>query len=553
MLNKLEIECYRKLKNVSIDISSGINIISGTNGTCKSSILYMVSNAFQEVRTKDDWLKSADVISILKSVNDGVNLKIESLTKGDETYNDPAPGNKGTLFTCYYENGIKLEFRRHNTKVGNGNRFALKPLYKRGTSDKLPAVPVVYLGLSRLYAFGEYGNDDELKKVRKRLPDQYIDIIGKIYIQFTGISIANQEIQEMGDIKKRSKFLTNREGIDSNTISAGEDNLLIMITALVSLRYYYENIDSRRETESILLIDEVDATLHPAYQVKLLDLFLEYSSKYKIKLIFTTHSLSLLEYAFIQKCNVIYLLDNETSVIKMQDVDIYKIKMFLHNQAKEDIYINRSIPVFTEDSEARLFLQCLFEQYERTYGEKFRKVKSLFHMVDANISGDALVNIFKDDKLLRSTMRSICILDGDKDAQHDLRNYTIALPGKDAPEKIVFNYAKELYERDDVFWQDTTICDLGYTKVYFRDNILTDINSIEEKLAELETQGKSKKGVEREKNKKVFNDHIRFFELIMKKWICDHPTQIDGFYKDLRTLFMKVSEFHDISSKEWEL
>ena len=107
MLNRLEIECYRKLKNVSIDISSGINIISGTNGTCKSSILYMVSNAFQEVRTKDDWLKSADVISLLKSVNDWVNLKIESLTKGDETYNDPAPGNKGTLFTCYYENGIK--------------------------------------------------------------------------------------------------------------------------------------------------------------------------------------------------------------------------------------------------------------------------------------------------------------------------------------------------------------------------------------------------------------------------------------------------------------
>ena len=89
MLNKLEIECYRKLKNMSIDISSGINIISGTNGTCKSSILYMVSNSFQEVKTTSDWLKSADVINILKSINNGVNLKIESLTKGDETYNDP--------------------------------------------------------------------------------------------------------------------------------------------------------------------------------------------------------------------------------------------------------------------------------------------------------------------------------------------------------------------------------------------------------------------------------------------------------------------------------
>lgn len=553
MINKLEIECYRKLKKVSIDISDRINIISGTNGTCKSSILYMVSNAFQEVKTKDDWLKSADVISVMKSVNDGVNLKIESLTKGDETYNDPAPGNKGNLFTCYYENGIKLEFRRHNTRVGSGNRFAIKPLYKRGTSDKLPAVPVVYLGLSRLYAFGEYGNDDGLKKVRKRLPDQYNDVIAEIYKSFTGIEIKNQEIQEMGDIKRHSKFLSNTDGIDSNTISAGEDNLLIMITALVSLRYYYENIDSRRKTESILLIDEVDATLHPAYQVKLLDLFREYTNKYKIKVIFTTHSMSLLEYAFVQKCNVIYLLDNVTSVIKMQDVDIYKIKMFLHNQAKEDIYINRSIPVFTEDKEARIFLQCLFDQFERTYGEKFRRVRFLFHMVDANISGDALVNIFRDDKLLRSTMRSICILDGDKEAQCNLENYTITLPGKDAPEKIVFNYAREMYEKDNDFWQDTTICNLGYTKVYFRDNVMPDICSIEEEITALRAEGKSTKGVAREKNKKVFNKHIRFFELVMKKWISDHLCQIDSFYRNLHVLFLKVSEFHDISSKEWEI
>lgn len=553
MLNKLEIECYRKLKNISIDISAEVNIISGTNGTCKSSILYMVSNSFQEVKSNSDWLNSTNVINVLKSVNNGVNLKIESLTKGDETYNDPAPGNKGTLFTCTYEDGIKLEFRRHNTKVGSGNRFALKPLYKRGTSDKLPTFPVIYLGLSRLYAFGEYGNDEGLKRVRKRLPDQYVGIISEIYKKFTGIEICNQEIQQMGDIKKRSRFLSDKEGIDSNTISAGEDNLLIMLTALVSLRFYYESIESRRKTESILLIDEVDATLHPAYQIKLLDLFLEYSQKYKIKVIFTTHSLSLLEYAFMQKCNVIYLLDNETSVIPMQDVDIYKIKMFLHNQAKEDIYINRSIPVFTEDDEARLFIQCLFDCYDRKYGDKFRKVRSLFHMVDANISGDALVKIFKDDKLLRSTMRSICVLDGDKSAQHNFTNYTIALPGKEAPEKVIFDYAIELYESDNPFWTDTTICDLGYTKVYFRAEILPDIHGIDEKIGSLKEEGKHTKGVRREESKKVFNTHNRFFEFVMRKWIEDHPSEVEAFYKDLHTLFMKVSEFHDISSKEWEV
>lgn len=551
MIEKISIKNYRKLKDIEINLSGDINVISGTNGTCKSSILYLISNAFQDVKTSAPWLKNSDVLRTIKNVNNGVNLKIESLTKGDDVYNDPAPDNPGTLFTCEYENGIKLEFRRHNTKIGTGNRFALKPYYKRGASEKLPAIPVVYLGLSRLYAFGEYQNDD-LKKINKKLPDEYSNYVRELYRKFTGISIDNEEMQEMGSIKKRAKFSTDKDGVDSNTISAGEDNLLIMLTALVSLRYYYENIASSRKTESILLIDEVDATLHPAYQIKLLDLFQEYATNYKIKLVFTTHSISLLEYAFSLKCNVIYLLDNVNSVIKMEDVDIYKIKMFLHNQAKEDIYINRSIPVFTEDAEARTFLKCLFEYYSRKYGDKFNKVRSLFHFVDANISGDALANIFSDDKLLRSTMRSICILDGDKSAQHELNNYTITLPGNKSPEEVVFDYAKELYDNDDPFWLNQTICDLGYVKLNFRERILPDIIEIDEKIVQLKSENKSTKGVKREENKRVFNSHKRFFELVMKKWIDDHVVEVDQFYKNLHILFCKVSEFHDISSKEWE-
>lgn len=552
MINNISVECYRKLKNISLDVGHNINVISGTNGTCKSSILYMISNAFQNVRISADWLKNPSVLNVLNNVNNGMNLKIESLTKGDDEYNDPAPDNSGILFTCQYEDGIELGFRRHNTKIEDRNRFALKPMYKRGSGEKLPSIPVIYLGLSRLYAFGEYNNTD-LKKGRKRLPDEYFDIIRELYKNFTGVTINNQEIQLMGDIKKRAKFSSDISGIDSNTISAGEDNLLILLTALVSMRYYFENIESNRNTESIILIDEVDATLHPAYQLKLLDLFKEYSERYKIKLVFTTHSITLLEYAFQLKCNVIYLLDNITSVIQMKDVDIYKIKMYLHNQAKEDIYINRSIPIFTEDVEARLFLNCLFEYYEREYCDKFRAAKSLFHFVDANISGDALVAIFKDDKLLRSTMRSICIVDGDKTAQHNLNNYTISLPGDKSPEELIFEYSIKLYDEDDSFWTDKTICDLGYVKVHYRDNILKDIEAIKAKIQDLKNNGVTTKGVLREENKKVFNKNKRFFELLMKKWIVDHEDEAKRFYRDLHILFCKVSEFHDISSREWEI
>lgn len=549
MINYLKIKHYRKLKDIEIDLSKSINIISGTNGTCKSSILYMVSNAFQEVKTTSIWLKNKDVIKNIKGVNNGINLKIESLTRGDEKYNDPAQGERGSLFTCEYEDGVKLEFRRHNTTSDEKNRFALKPYYKRGANEKLPQMPVLYLGLSRLYAYGEYSSD--VAQIKKQLPADYFEIIRELYKKFTGITIANEQTQEMGNIKKRTSFSTDFDGIDSNTISSGEDNLLILLTAIVSLRYYYENIDSQHKTESILLVDEIDATLHPAFQNRLLDLMDEYTRKYKIKLICTSHSLSLLEYAFQKKHNVIYLLDNITSVLQMEDADIYKIKMYLHNQSKEDIYISRSIPIFTEDAEARLFLRCIFDSFERKGIGTFSQVRSLFHFVEANISGDALVNIFSDDKLLRSTMRSICIVDGDKKAQHKLENYTIALPGDKSPEELIFEYANELYLQDDAFWLDSTIISLGFTKIYFRDNVLVDINKIEEKIKELKNNKESTKGVKRDSNKKVFNKYRRFFEIVMRKWIADHDEKIEYFYHNLHVLFCKVSEFHDINPKEW--
>lgn len=553
MIKAIYIKQYRKLKNIDIDFSNAITVISGTNGTCKSSLLYLVSNSFQEVKTADPWLKDDTIIKNIKSINSGINLKIESLTKGDEKYNDPAKGAKGTLFSCAYENGDSLEFRRHNTRKrkdgSTENRFALKPNYKRGEKEKLPPCMVIYLGLARLYAYGEY--NQQIAKIRQSLPDEYFDIIREIYKSFTGVSIKNEEMEAMKGIKRRAKFSTDVDGIDSNTISAGEDNLLIIITALVSLRYYYENITPLDGTNSILLIDEMDATLHPAYQYKLMDLFNEYAANYHIKFIFTSHSLSLLEYAYEKNNKVIYLLDNITDIKVMEDSDIYKIKMYLANKVNADIYQNRCIPVFAEDNEARMFIKSLFDYYGRKYGADFNKVKSLFHLVEANISGDALKNIFKDNQLTRCTMRSICILDGDKKSDAELNYFMTALPGTESPEKMMFDYAIELYKNDDEFWKEQTILALGYTRVYFRDQIKPDIDAISDKIERLKAEAKSTKGVIRKENKDVFNKYNRFFELIMIKWITEHPTEVTQFYKDLYKLFRKVAEFHDINTADW--
>lgn len=425
MIKSINIIQYRKLKNLNLDFSKNVNAISGTNGTCKTSLLHIIGNSLQAPTQKCDWIKDEKCLSIIKTVNAVTNPKVETLTRGDQKYNDPAHGVKGTLFTVDYYDRAPLSFRRHNST--SSTRYAIKPKYQSGTKDKLPHCPVIYLGLSRLVPFGEFQNDDTLSSIKKKLPQEYQDEIAYIYKDFTSYEISFSETKQMGDIKVRNEFSSSVEGIDSNTISAGEDNLSIILTALISLKYYFKSIESTKEIESVLLIDELDATLHPAFQIKLLNLFREMSQLYKMQVIFTTHSMSLLEEMLLKKDTVIYLLDNITSVAKMVDPDIYKIKMHLHSLTHEDIYADKVIPLFTEDDEARILLDILFDYFCETNRE-FTKARHFFHNVQTNIGAENLIGIFTDSKLLRITMRSICILDGDHNP--DISNCITALPGK---------------------------------------------------------------------------------------------------------------------------
>jgi len=282
--------------------------------------------------------------------------------------------------------------------------------------------------------------------------------------------------------------------------------------------------------------------------------------------------MSLLEEAFNKKCNVIYLLDDITNVRMMKDVDIYQIKMFLHNQFGGNLYMNRSIPIFSEDDEARLFIECLFDYYQMKYCDDFQKIKPLFHFVKANVSAEALLAIFRDDKLLTSTMRSICIVDGDQniDIQQksfnkqkaeeiirdaDFTNYILKLPGNMSPEELAFQYSIELFENDAVFWQDKTLNDIGFTKISYRDNIRPHIDSINEKIKELQNSDESTNGVRRKMNKKLFNNnqYKKLFKAVLEQWIRDNEEEVNKFYKNLHVLFCKVSDFHDINPGEWKL
>lgn len=539
MIKQITFIHYRKLKDLTLEFQPGINIISGTNGTCKSSILHIISNSFQGVNSDCD--KTKECLSIITKINQTINPKINHLTKGDNQYNDPAPGKKGNLYQVKYENGYTIGFRRHNAR--STSRFSLKPKYSE-PGESLPESMVIYLGLTRLIPIGEL--TDVYASIRKSLPEDYQNDIIKRYNELTGIPIKNISTHEIIGIKRRGEFETELEGIDSNTISAGEDNLFVILNALYSAKYYSSVTNNK---PSILLIDEMDAALHPSIQFKLLNLLRDFSREFNIQVVFTTHSLFLINKALKAKDNIIYLMKSpNNSVEKMLDPDIFKIEMQLSSETRQDLYKDKKLPIFSEDDEARIMINFIFDILSEK-DQKFSSVRHYFHLVKMKSGCDNLKTLFQDEVLTANTLKAICILDGDSqlDDNHKTNNFNhniIKLPGKASPEKVTFQHLNDLLSSENYkdFWRNEYLQQEGYSFEWARDKLV-------QKSLDLVSN------YDRKKAKILFNDssYHQFFGIVMKDWILRYwnDDEMKNFIKNLNILFHRVSSYYGINTTRW--
>ena len=90
MIKNINIIQYRKLKDLTLGFTKNINAISGTNGTCKTSLLHLLGNSLQAPTKTCGWITDEKCLPIIKAVNNVTNPKVESLTRGDQTWYDLA-------------------------------------------------------------------------------------------------------------------------------------------------------------------------------------------------------------------------------------------------------------------------------------------------------------------------------------------------------------------------------------------------------------------------------------------------------------------------------
>ncbi|KTG22294.1 hypothetical protein AUR67_03445 [Pseudoalteromonas sp. XI10] len=538
MINGINFTHYRKLQELELKFTSGVNAISGENGTCKSSILHIIGNSYQRIKQTNPNVDTK-LLNVIKNINQTVNPKIESLTKGDKQYNDPAKGIKGKLYTVKYDD-YECDFRRHNAKQGE-SRYRLIPTYPQGQKQSLEERAVIYLGLTRIVPVGEL--EDSTKNIKNNLPSQYQEELVELYSKLIGINIDNLGTEKTNDIKVRSNFTTTHEGIDSNTISAGEDNVFIILTALTCLKWLFETT----EHGSTLLIDEIDATLHPSLQYKLVSIIEEYSLNYNIQVFFTTHSLYLLEKLLKRKQNVLYLTNSAGNKVRlMEDPDIYRINMFLKSELRKEALSDKKIAIFTEDAEARILLTEIFNNLAEHCGD-FAKIQHYFHLVDINLGSDSLRDLFKDRFLNKTTLKSICILDGDKtDTANNKDGRILSLPEEGSPEQIVFKHLVKMSEDPILtgdFWEQHQVEMEGFSFTWLQnEELISKANAL---LA----------SYDREKAKKLFNQYLDFFILIFRHWLINNrETPIyRKFLRALNIAFKATATENGINPHLWNL
>lgn len=267
----IHIDKFRSLSNRDIKLGEHLTLITGKNGTMKSSILGLIAHPFsspneaKDMYGKDLKTRHSDVFKLsLEKDTDTYIYYLQALTTTNQILSEP----------------VRLYPRKdgHRVTVGPDNE-AEKGNFLLNTS---------YLNLKRLFPIIE----TKAKRVNIEISLEDQIKISKAYQRIMQRS-AYESSEAISDSKSKNTIAPNNSYYDFNSISSGEDNLGLILCKMLAFEKHKTQSDS---LQGIFCIDEVEASLHPSSQVALINYLLEWAQKHNIQVICTTHSLYIISH-----------------------------------------------------------------------------------------------------------------------------------------------------------------------------------------------------------------------------------------------------------------
>lgn len=512
IVQRISIEKFRRFHNVDISLASPIVAIAGQNGTQKTSLLGMIAHPFSLKDSADPMSKEKDVTGRRFGSDIQTKFKFDAIhdKPGEHIWNVQVDG------TRYKRNVVRCVSSLRPENISKW-RFS-DPSKKKGTG--YVQCPTIYLSLKRLMPIGEL----------KAITHGGINLDGderKIFAQWHNeILLLTDKTDSVSAVGKGSKQTIGVETSDAGalTMSAGQDNVGEIVAAVLSLRRLKRKYGSAYHG-GLIFIDEIDAAMFPASQVKLMDKMLEWARTLGIQFFFTTHSEYLLKTLardkFKDMSTVIYLHreGNEVQVFPNPTMrEIHSDMMVGMDEAQDAA---DKIAVYSEDDVTIAFIDELLDDAEKESLEVIRGV---------DLGAGNLKALF--DKGVREFRRNLVVLDGDmEDEKHgaianERENYFnfVCLPGPQYPEKMLFKYFSGLKE-DDAQWERG----LG---AFNKQKCFRDCRPDEK------DQGKIKRWFQGQDNLRTNGRR-----LLIRTWLAAHPAEKKDFLEKFAVAVSRVREY----------
>lgn len=527
-IERLHINKFRLFRNTDFILGKYITVFSGTNAVGKSTLLGILGNSSE--------LKVKYGRPILQKQ---FRTEFSEIFKMSQNY-DPTQSN---VLSIFFDDGdlrtCRITWQKDNRKESPIDSKPSKRLRPRIIPEYIDPEqkkrhsqkknwPTLFLGLSRLYPLGE---SDTQNIVRKKYVDEYPELTKNRNNAYITILSLLDEIKETSTIPIEETSRKQVVGITTSTYdyltnSAGQDNLGQILLAVDSFRILKQNY--QQYNGGLLLIDEIDATLHPSAQNRLFDYLFKSAKDLDLQIAFTTHSLSLLFYITQKTAHnsesesnnieLYYMsIANDFSHVQtLRNPPYYSIRALLLEQPS--INTHYKIGILSEDEEARWFIKNILDG---------TALKDCFELLPTKIGKNSIISLIKGDPYYATSR--IFIFDGDipkdistlneiKKLQDNKLYHLLILPGGKSPEQLILEFLKNDSEYVDSYYNQDKCILFGLTKsaVVF--------NSVDSQTEQ-----------NRESYKKWFNKYERFFDEtnLFHFYKLQNEAEINEFYKKL--------------------
>lgn len=514
-ITKAHILKFRGFKDVEFQLGSHLTAVAGQNGTQKTTLLGILSQTFALTDKENPIVKNKE-----KPLCGGdYRSDFSGKFKLSPTFDKPKE-HEWTLFLDNEEEGFTIE-SMPRTSQSEDIRF-----WKKGDRSKGSGyiqAPVIYLSLGRLLPMVEDHGLNESDQVQ--LSDQEFQFYKEWHDKI--LKITKDELTTANYLASKAKNTlgANTAYYDWKMNSAGQDNIGKIILAVLSFKRLQDKYP-KIYNGGVLVIDELETTLYPASQIALVDFLNRFAKKFDFQVLFTTHSLNILNKVCEMQDNIkrenqvkVIFLEKKDNTIKVLDSVSYTAIQHKLNISLELIKPNSKVNTFTEDEEAKIFAKAILKN-SRTKYLKFLNVK---------MGCDNYIELVRIKLIGFNFPESLIILDGDVNADkralnkaNKFKNFLI-LPKNQSPERELADFLYNLSDESE-HWDKITP---GYThQLCFKNITYKEVYN------------------DRKKAKAWFNEQKEFWgrnsSRLINIWIKENQEEVDKF---LVSFDNKVKEF----------